>query len=263
MFNNQLLYKEIKNYKNLENHFINGKIEKDNELIFEKKYVQLKFLSNKKNKNMFRVSQKFISQRSLLDRGLISYDVEQKQIVHKGFANMWYSNNDNINVGEPFQHKYLKKSFINLKYNTNKKLFSNMEYKNNLEKLEKKKLPKFKDLILWKKLHKYNYVKIELKVLLLEFLHKQNVLRLTKDSYNENLIIESILLDLNHKDLVFYAPALFKVFSIPHYFLKNNINTLLKKKKKKKKDLLLIYFLLVTFKLIYKLDIKYYKKIFN
>lgn len=262
MFNDQLLYKEVKNYKNLENHWISGKIKDDNKIVLNKKYVLLEFLSGNKNKDAFRISHKLIDYNQLFDRNLISYDISSKQIIHKSVIDIWYNDANQINLGSPLQHKYLKKNFVERKYINNKNLFFNIEQKKNLVLLKNNKLKFFNYLNIWKKVYKFDYTKNILKLLLLKFIKKQNMLYIKKNLKKNNVYIKSIFLGFHKKGLIMYSPAFFKVFLIPSQFINKNINKLLKKKKKKHTDWLLIYSIFFTYNVYYKINIKYYKKFF-
>lgn len=261
MFNDQLLYKEIKNYKNLENHWIGGKIKEDNKGVLNQKYIVLEFCSTKTNRNSFRISHKLINQNLLFKRELISYDTNLKRIMHEGFIDVWYNNSNEINLGTPLQHIYFKETFIKNKYKKNKNLFFNMERKKNLlSLLQNNKLKFFDYLNIWNKVYKFNYNKNILKVFLIKFIQKQNMLHIKKNIEKDNIYIKSIFLGFYKKGFIMYSPSLLKVFLIPNYFLNKNIKNLLKKKKKRKLDWMLLYSVLLKYNIFYKIDIKYYKK---
>lgn len=138
---NNILYKEIKGYKNLNNYFIVSKIINKNINILGEKHVLLNFKSNKNN-NSFRILYKMLSYKDLIKYNKIVYNSDLKGFNFDNFLNTKYTDNQ-ININYSLQYLYLNKMFIKKNYNLNKYLFFNIERQANYDILKNNKLNYF------------------------------------------------------------------------------------------------------------------------
>lgn len=253
MVNDQFIYKELKGYKNLENHWIGGKVKDNNKVVLENKYLLLEFPSNNSS---FRISHQLIEHQKLFRRNLIQYDQKSKQVMHKNIIDIWYNKNSEVLLGVPLQYVYIKRKYIERNYISNKSLFFNIEQKRILNLLKDKRLDLFKYLNIWRKVYNIKYNKTLLKMFLLNFLKKQNILYIKKNVKKNDLCMKGIFMGFYKKGIVLYIPSIFKLSLIPHQYLNKNINKLIKKKSKRNKDWFLLYSVFFSYNIYYKMNLK-------
>ena len=213
---NNLLYKKVKQYKNLENHFIISKISKKGTNVLGRKNVPLKF---KFNDNIsFRISHRNLNYRNLIKKHhkkfIYNFDTE-KNILNKSLK-IWFFNN-NIKMNYPLQKLYLNKIFLKNQYNLSKYIFFNVELKDNLKLLKDKRKVYFSYKTIWKKLYTSKYNKIFYKKLIKMFLIKQNKIFIKNNLNKNDIKIKIIFLGFNKRNYYIYIPEFYKIKSLTEH----------------------------------------------
>jgi hypothetical protein len=80
------------------------------------------------------------------------------------------------------------------------------------------------------------YSKSVLKLLLIKFLQKQNLIYKNKNNFKKDFVVKSIFLGFYQKGFFLYTPSLLKISFISFKYLNKYINKLIYKKIKKRKD---------------------------
>lgn len=260
ILSNKLLYKEIKNYKKLDNHWIGGELMNIKNVILGQRYVTLNFYKSE-FVNSFKIPYKLLNYKNFTKNKFIYYDTNLKKLVFNDIIYVWY-NQENFKTTKPLQHIYLKKNYIEKNYEINKHMFKKIEQKNLFLLLKKRKMYFLYNSI-WLKIYKYKYSKHILKRLLNNLIKKQNILYLKRQSVNKNLLLKSILIGFYNKDIIIYIPKLFKISIIPYQLINNKLNKIiikhwknLKKLNMKKKIIKLQFYKYIIYNIFYKVNFK-------
>lgn len=260
ILSNKSLYKEVKNYKNLNNHWVGGELINIKNIILDQRYVALNFYKSK-FANSFKIPYKLLNYKNFTKNKFIYYDTNFKKLIFNDIIYVWY-NQETFITTKPLQHIYLKKNHIKKNYEVNKHLFKKIEQKN-LFLLLKKRKTYFLYNSIWLKIYKYKYSKHILKRLVLNLTKKQNILYLKKQNASKNILIKGILLGFYNKDIIIYIPKLFKISIIPYKIINNKLNKIiikywknLKKLNMKKKVIKLQFYKYIIYNIFYKVKFK-------
>lgn len=260
LLSNGLLYKEVKQYKNLENKRIGGELLNLKKLVLDQRYVSLNF-ENISSNNFFKIPYKLLHYKHFAKNKIIYYDKNLKKLVFNDIIYIWY-HNEKFNITKPIQHTYLKSNYINNRYKDNKALFRKIEQKRNFLLLKKHKLYFLYNNI-WFKIHKYN--KNILKNFFILFIKKQNKLYLQQKINSDETTLNSILLGFHNKNIIIYIPALFKITIIPAKVINSKLNKIvlknwksLKKLNLSKQALKTNFYKYLIYNIFYKINIKKY-----
>lgn len=216
-------FKTIKKFKNLENHWINGKpvFLKTNEITNR---IPVKFTSKTNNNNFLFDSNQFLDKKNFYKKEYIKYDINLNKLVFKKNIKFFLSN-DNYNLDIILWKQYLSKNNKLKKiFKILKSIFQRLESQNFEKKLFLKKAI-FSNEIINKKINNFKYGKLLPRVLLKNFLIKCTLIYI-KDAYNKDKKIIVNIKDINYGGIVFnildLPISLFMPFSLSNSGIKKN-----------------------------------------
>lgn len=226
----KFIYKTIKNFKKVDDHYINGEVTDIKNLILNRRTVVLNFCNNSNNThaNLFKTSSQIINYKNFIKNKIIYYDINLKKLVFNNIIKVWFSNNK-LHVLKPIHNLYFNKNYIIKRKSDDRNIFQYIEKKPSLLIYKKRKfLFLYYNILL--KINLWQYNKNKLKRFFINFTKDQNKLLLKKQlTKNTNLKFKTIIIGMDKNNVILYTPQLFKISVIPLFTLKKEFRKVLKK----------------------------------
>lgn len=162
-----ILYKTVKNYKALENHWIKGQVSFIETSI--DRNVLIQFLPPQSD-NFLCVYGQFLPLKVFFQQELVFYDKKLKQLSFNKNLKFWWSE-EYFNFGVPLRFIWMHQNFLSRELKQQRKFFRVIE-KKNFYLLLKKKRQIFLDKRIKKKLYNFKYGNTVLRTLLKNFIRK-------------------------------------------------------------------------------------------